>query len=498
MKKKYIEIYYEFICHSEGKPFMIFNSFTFIIFFLLFLFGWKFLKNYSLPRILYLVVSSAIFYGWWDWRFLFLIFYTGSIDFLLALLMGNCKQNSWQRKTILAASIINAVGILSIFKYSVFFAEILNDFFRIFGFETHLENHIPEFCLILPVGISFFTFQSMSYTIDVYRNELKPTRSYFLYMSYLMLFPQLVAGPIVRAKDLLYSLTRKPLCSETMRYNGLKLVIIGFFKKCFLADNVAQLVNPYFDNVPFWENGFAWWIVIILFGIQIYCDFSGYSDIARGIIKLMGYRFNLNFNHPYIACSIKEFWGRWHISLSSWFRDYVYIPLGGSRSGRHPRLNAIRNVWISFLLSGLWHGAAWNFITWGALHAGYLTLERTTNYQEHFRKKWYGVLFCFLFVQLQVLMAWVFFRAQTMDDALCILSRMFTLSAGEFDLRNVFLLYLIVFAGMELFMLYNLDRLLAKYLPLDRKKVEPVLLAVLAFITIFFRGDGNAFIYFQF
>lgn len=477
---------------------MIFNSLVFILFFLLFFLGWTFIKNYRLPRLLYLLVSSAVFYGWWDWRFLFLIFYTGTIDFFLAMGMDHCRQNSWKRKTVLILSIINAVSILSIFKYSGFFAGILNDFFRLFGIVSHLESHIPEFCLILPVGISFFTFQSMSYTIDVYRGELKPTRSYLLYMSYLMLFPQLVAGPIVRAKDLLYTLQEKPLCSENMRYNGLKLVVFGFFKKCFLADNVALFVNSYFENVTFWENGSAWWIIMILFGIQIYCDFSGYSDIARGIIKLMGYRFNLNFNHPYAACSIKEFWGRWHISLSSWFRDYVYIPLGGSRSRNHPQWKTVRNVWISFLLSGLWHGAAWNFITWGALHAGYLTLERTANYQTYLRKKWYGYLFCFLFVQLQVLVAWVFFRSQTMSEASHILSCMFTFSDGEFDLKKIFILYIIIFAVMELYMLFNLDRLLLKYLPFDRKKVEPLLLAILAFITIFFRGEGNGFIYFQF
>ena len=298
---------------------MLFNSLIFLIFLLCFLLLWQWAKNYTRWRLLLILVASIVFYGWWDWRFLFLIFFTGGVDFFIALAMGKCHQIKNQKLQInvasllLAISIFSGVGVLSIFKYSVFFATELSRLISCFGMKINLVDHIPEFCLILPVGISFYTFQSLSYTIDVYRRKIEPTNSFIHYMAYLMLFPQLVAGPIVRAVDLLPKLLQKPQTSNMCKYNALKMVVLGFFKKCVIADNAAVIVDTAFAHADVYSGSWTWFLVMIMFSIQIYCDFSGYSDIARGIIKYMGYRFNLNFNHPYVACGMQDFWSRWHI-----------------------------------------------------------------------------------------------------------------------------------------------------------------------------------------
>ena len=284
---------------------------------------------------------------------------------------------------------------------------------------------------------------------------------------------------------------------------ALKLVLLGFFKKCILADNIAPTVNACFANTFYFQNGWNWWFVMILFAIQIYCDFSGYSDIARGIIKWMGYRFSLNFNHPYIAGSFKEFWSRWHISLSSWFRDYVYIPLGGSRrkgeGGQPSTWFGLRNLWISFVLSGLWHGAAWNFLIWGALHSLFLSIERLTGYTRALGQRrawrWAGIAL----VQLQVLVAWVFFRAQSFGEAAHVLRCMFSFNASDaMTVTRYAVFYFFLFVLMELFLIFNgdywLHRLTGKYY----RVVSPILLGIVAATIIFFRGSGYEFIYFQF
>ena len=463
--------------------------------------GWQFARKKTCFRLIYIVLGSSVFYGWWDWRFLLLIFYVGGVDFLLMNFSDKIKPS--KRLMLLLISVCNALGVLFMFKYSLFFANAVDHIFQWAGFDFRLAGHIPKFCMILPVGISFFTFQSMSYTIDVYRGKLSPTHNYIHYMAYLMPFPQLVAGPIVRASDLLPKLLNAPQATAGTSYAALKLILLGFFKKCILADNIAPYVDVCFANVFFFQNGLNWWGTMLLFAIQIYCDFSGYSDIARGIIKWMGYRFPLNFNHPYISGGFKEFWSRWHISLSTWFRDYVYIPLGGSRCRQNERkksqIAGLRNLWISFLLSGLWHGAAWNFLIWGALHAFYLTLERLFHYTEYLRAKRYLRYAGILLVQTQILLAWVFFRARTLPEAVHILKRMFAFSfSGETTITRYALFYLILFVLMEAFLLLNGDHWLHRLLKKKYGIVSPVLLAVIAVYIVFYRGTGHEFIYFQF
>ncbi len=277
---------------------MLFNSLIFLVFGAVFFLILYFIRRSRIPELRwgFLVAASFFFYGWWDWRFLFLILASGFIDYFGA--RGIARYPN-RRKLFLVLSILGNLGSLAVFKYSGFVAENIDHLTHLVGMETNLAENVPEFMLLLPVGISFYTFQSMSYTIDVYRGMLKPTRSVLHFFAYLSLFPQLVAGPIVRARDLIPQLRQLRPTNELERWNGFKLIIIGFFKKVVLADNIAPLVNSGFANIHQTDNGPFWWMVMIGFGFQIYFDFSGYSDIARGLAKWMGLHFRLNFNHPY-------------------------------------------------------------------------------------------------------------------------------------------------------------------------------------------------------
>jgi D-alanyl-lipoteichoic acid acyltransferase DltB (MBOAT superfamily) len=476
---------------------MLFNSFIFLVFgtlFFLFLYFIRRSKNLNF-RWAFLVIASFFFYGWWDWRFLFLILASGLIDYFGALGIHRFPK---RKKLFLILSIIGNVGSLAIFKYSGFIAENIDQVLGIMGLESSLAERIPEFMLLLPVGISFYTFQSMSYTIDVYRGSMKPTRNILHFFSYLALFPQLVAGPIVRARDLMPQLKVLRPTTELERWNGFKLIIIGFFKKVVLADNIAPMVNSGFANIHLTDNGPFWWIMIIGFAFQIYFDFSGYSDIARGLAKWMGLHFRLNFNHPYHSKSLREFWTRWHISLSTWFRDFVYIPLGGSRKGRW---NAHLFMWITMVVSGLWHGAAWTFIIWGALHALYISLERFTSWPRHLQKLPGGGFMAILITNILVLVGWVFFRAESTEDAFQIISNMFQWGhEGEFvfndEIRNG-MVWLTVSLLIELITYFRLKP--HRLLPLKYWPVADMLYVLIMLLAcIYLRGEGNVFIYFQF
>lgn len=474
---------------------MTFNSIAFLVFFAAFYALYLMVRGRTWPRLCLMLTGSAVFYGWWDWRFLFLIAFTGSVDFLMGLAMEKCGERSAWRKACVAVSLACGLGSLCVFKYSVFFASQIAAALRLAGIEVDLVSRIPQFCMILPVGISFYTFQSLSYTIDVYRGNLRPTRSPIHYFAYLMLFPQLVAGPIVRASDLLWQIRDcAPGISRERCWGGLKLCVFGFFKKCVIADNLAPYVDKAFANVFMESHTSFWWVAMAGFAVQIYCDFSGYSDIARGLIEMMGYRFGLNFNHPFSAVSIKDFWRRWHISLSSWFRDYVYIPLGGGRGGVR---SAVCNIWITFLLSGLWHGAGWNFVIWGGVHAFWLMVERVTSYSDRLidrGRRWRYL--CLLVAQVQIVVAWVFFRADTVPEAFHIIGRMFAFHDFRHGQVGV-LAILAVFAVFELWSATSLGERVKRRLACWRF-AEPVVLGAMAAAAVFLRGDGNAFIYFQF
>jgi D-alanyl-lipoteichoic acid acyltransferase DltB (MBOAT superfamily) len=480
---------------NDGTLKMLFNSNVFLIFALIFYTLWPLVRSNNNLRWIYLTVASFIFYGWWDWRFLFLIVASGMLDFLAGLAMENYPR---YRRLWLFTSIGGNIGSLAIFKYSGFVAENLELLIAtLFNVEVALKSQIPAFALILPVGISFYTFQSMSYTIDIYKGELKPTRNIFHFFAYLSMFPQLVAGPIVRASDLLPKLLTYHDPTEQERFAGLKLMAHGFFKKMVIADNLAPGIANAFGAPVYSDSTMYWWVVVTAFAFQIYCDFSGYSDIARGLAQWMGYDFPVNFDHPYVSGSMREFWTRWHISLSTWFRDYVYIPLGGSQSGV---LRSQANMWIAMLISGFWHGAAWNFLIWGVLHATFLTIERLTKWPKYIKLiPVVGGILATLLVMIQVWIAWVFFRADTLDQSLHIVTTMFSftgrISSGDLGPNGI--IFLAISMLREAFIFFQLDQK-QLYPESWNNFIEPLILAIMLVGCIFLQGSGSEFIYFQF
>lgn len=468
---------------------MQFTSLDFLLFAVLFYAVWPCLRRTQTGRWALLTAASFLFYGWSDWRFLIVLVGSGLIDFYAALAIVRWPR---MKASCLAASMIGNLGTLAVFKYLSFFTTNANQLLTLIGVETQ----IPVINLILPVGISFYTFQSMSYTIDVYRGDLKPTGSLLHFFAYLSLFPQLVAGPIVRAADLMPQLLQAPPVTEALRWRGTQLIASGFFKKMVIADTVALAANQAF-NIGTQSGGcLFWWVATVAFAVQIYCDFSGYSDIARGLANWMGYEFTINFDHPYIACGLQDFWARWHISLSTWFRDYVYVPLGGSRQGqfRHHL-----NLWVTMIVSGAWHGANWTFIVWGAMHALLLSLEKITGWPQRLRTVPGGRFAGALATLTLVLISWVFFRADNLDHACAILAGM--IDVRTFSWQDLALLNARAVVLTGLFLLSELRHLVAWphwIYQLGDTRLQPAWTALVLVACVYFRGPGGTFIYFQF
>ena len=442
---------------------------------------------------------------------------SGIIDFTAALLIEkSCSKR--RKKFWLTLSILTNLGLLGTFKYLEFIVENINSFLHFLGYTgADLTVNLPNFFLILPIGISFYTFQSMSYTIDVYRGELKPTKNILHFFTYLTLFPQLVAGPIERASNLLPQIVQMPKSlTEEERFRALCLIIWGYFKKMVIADNLAYVVDSAFDYPIINSSSLWWWVIVLGFAFQIYCDFSGYTDIARGLARWMGLHLMKNFNTPYFSTDIREFWSRWHISLSSWFRDYVYIPLGGNRNGTW---RTYRNLWITLGLSGLWHGAAWTFICWGLCHALFSSIERLFGICATLKKKGcFGMMIAWMLTSVQILVAWVFFRSRSLSQALEVLKTMFSLNLtggvpfGEFfrwsftgvvgiSIRRI---YFTLFVCWCLW-LAEACWLLCKKKNLNlvgKMRISPlaqaVFMGIFLFLCVFLRSPGKQFIYFQF
>ncbi|HYG77256.1 MAG TPA: MBOAT family O-acyltransferase [Planctomycetota bacterium] len=464
---------------------MLFNSLIFVVFASVFFLIFRRVKHNTFARLTFIVIMSAFFYGWWDWWYLLLLFGTGWIDYTAAKLMVAYPA---RRKLLLWFSMLMNLGVLGAFKYSAFFASNIN-------LLLNADSKIPVVQYALPLGISFYTFQSMSYTIDVYRGHCAPARNLLHFFAGLLLFPQLVAGPVLRASQILPQLLEEPHTTEAQRWDGLKLIVHGYFKKLVIADNLSYAIVGAFGGISLPQSSAYWWMIVSMFAFQIYCDFSGYTDIARGLAKWMGYEFPLNFNHPYAATSLRDFWARWHISLSTWFRDYVYIPMGGSKCGP---IRAHFNMWTSMLLSGFWHGADWKFIIWGALHAAYLSLERITAWPALLVRNPVGRVIATVFVLLQVWVAWVFFRAESTAQALQIIRIMFSFSSDAYPNLQPQLSFLVLGAVYELFMALKPE--------IDSNRrgrwmdwLEPARIALLVTVCIFLRGPAQIkFIYFQF
>ncbi len=483
---------------------MLFNSIDFAIFLpIVFILYW-FVTNKNLKiQNAFLVLASYVFYGWWNWKFLALIIFSSGVDYLVGLRLNKTNKKA-NRKILLLISIIVNLGLLGFFKYFNFFAESFASAFTLFGktFEPTRLN------IILPVGISFYTFQTLSYSIDVYKRKLEPTKDLISFFAFVSFFPQLVAGPIERATHLLPQFYTKRTFEYNKAFDGLKQILWGLFKKIIIADNCALIVNQIFDNYTDY-SGSTLLLGAFFFAFQIYGDFSGYSDIAIGIARLFGFNLKQNFAYPYFARDIAEFWRRWHISLTSWFRDYLYIPIGGSRGGAWGK---IRNVFIIFLVSGFWHGANWTFIIWGIFNALlFLPLLLTKRNRKNIDivaaqsmlpnlKEIFSMASTFILTSF----GWIFFRAESLPDAFSYLKNIFTKSLlskpyvfgiGE-SKALLILLFVIILIITEWI---GRKRPYALYFNKDQNVfIQWSVCFIIAIVIFLFGGKQQDFIYFQF
>ncbi len=474
---------------------MLFNSIEFLIFLpTIFLLYWFVFKQLKTQNIL-ILIASYVFYGWWDWRFLFLIVLSTLVDYTMGLQLEKTEQQQ-KRKYLLWMSLVFNLGLLGFFKYYNFFIDNWVEAWANMGVTMHKSS----LNIILPVGISFYTFQTLSYTIDVYRKKLQPTKDFIAFASFVSFFPQLVAGPIERATHLLPQFYKSRKFDYHVAVSGMKLILWGLFKKVVIADNCATYVNDIFANYQD-QSGFTLVIGAVFFAFQIYGDFSGYSDIAIGTARLFGFDLMRNFNYPYFSRDIAEFWRRWHISLSTWFRDYLYIPLGGSRGNKWKQ---IRNVFVIFLVSGFWHGANWTFIVWGGLNALYfLPLLLTNNNRNHLgevaENSWFPSvkeLFQILITFGLTTLAWVFFRADSVTIAIDYIQQIFT--------SDVFLPSVIrqkrMFPLLLFFILVEWFSRKGEIPVILNKKYRYVFYVLLTFVILYYASaaEKTSFIYFQF
>ncbi|MCB0753173.1 MAG: MBOAT family protein [Ignavibacteriae bacterium] len=483
---------------------MLFNSIDFAIFLpIVFLFYWFVTnKNLKLQNLL-VVVASYVFYGWWDWRFLSLIAFSTIVDYTVGRLLWK-EDSDTKRKFLLWTSILVNLGFLGFFKYYNFFLDNFITTFTFFGSDIKANS----LKIILPVGISFYTFQTLSYTIDVYRRKLEPTTDFIVFAAFVSFFPQLVAGPIERATHLLPQFYEKRTFDYSIAVDGMRQILWGLFKKIVIADNCAQYANLIFNNSSDY-SGSTLVLGALFFTFQIYGDFSGYSDIAIGTSKLFGFDLMQNFNFPYFSRDIAEFWRRWHISLSTWFRDYLYIPLGGSRGST---LMKVRNTFIIFVVSGFWHGANWTFIFWGALNAIYflpllLSNKNRSNLdvvaQNKFLPGFKEILAILTTFSLTVF-AWIFFRAESLTHAFSYIDRIFSFTLFEIprfpgraeSLSTIVLVVIFVLIEWQgRHGKYAIEKLLANKHTIFRQAFYAILFII---IILFQNIEGSPFIYFQF
>ena len=468
---------------------MLFSNLIFFIFFVVVVGLLAVIRN-NRCRKLILLAASYYFYAYWDWRFCGLLLFSTLVDFCVGQGLKRTHRIT-RRKLLLFVSLVANLGVLGFFKYFNFFIDSLQAFCEPMGF------HLQTLTIILPVGISFYTFQTLSYTIDVYRNRIEVCDDPFDFALYVAFFPQLVAGPIVRASSLLPQFREYRQLTADRFYLGFRQFMFGMVKKVIFADHLALVSDYVFSNYEVLD-GLTVWIGVLAYTGQIYCDFSGYSDMAIGTARIMGYDFDENFDHPYTSTSLTMFWRKWHISLSSWLRDYLYIPLGGNRKGT---VRTYVNLMVTMILGGLWHGAAWTFVLWGTIHGFALMIEKRFDIAEKTSsgsalKRLIG----WVYTMLVVVFAWVFFRSQTFGDAWGILSKMLYIprawsgSITWISARAVMILSLLAAIHSIRGSKYR------KWLQLPADKwYTAFLLSMLIWVVILFRAKGfHPFVYFQF
>lgn len=462
---------------------MLFTQIEFVCFIAV-VFGYLLLvKNFRWQKI-FLLVASYYFYGYWNYSFLLLILLCTVVNYFAAI--GIAASGVPRiKKSLLLFSLIFCLGILGYYKYCNFFIESFNVAFKNFGLN------LGSMDILLPVGISFFTFQTLSYTIDVYRGQLKVCRNFFDFALFVAFFPQLVAGPIVRASEFLPQLETPREMSYERFFLGTRQFMFGLFKKVFIADNLAVFVDACFESHQLF-SGVTLWLAALAYALQIYCDFCGYSDMAIGLAKIMGYDFNVNFNLPYISRSVSEFWHRWHISLSTWLRDYLYIPLGGNRKGIR---RTYINLFLTMLLGGLWHGAAWTFVFWGGWHGLALGIHKFFKNRRKEEKSLPSLISWFLTMTV-VLTGWIFFRSTSFKQAYEILLSMVTFKSGIGWYEPVVVVILVLAVVYHLMCYFRKTRLWE--LRQDSFYGTTVIFLLLL-TSILFRPSGfQPFIYFQF
>lgn len=471
---------------------MLFNSFEFLVFFTLvcILFFALCKSKYQNP---FLLIASYYFYMNWKPTYAVLILGSTIITYLCALFVERFNGNNVKQKTALVTSLILNFGILFVFKYFNFINESVFSVLSLCG----LKWTVPNLDILLPVGISFYTFQAVGYSIDVYRGTIKAERNFFTYALFVSFFPQLVAGPIERAKNLLPQFHKEHPFEYVRAVEGCKQMIWGFFMKLCVGDVLGEYVNAVYNNVPN-HNGTSFIIATIFFTFQIYCDFGGYSNIAIGAAKIMGFDLIENFKRPYFSLSMKEFWGRWHISLSSWFKDYVYIPLGGNRVS-YPR--NMFNIFATMIISGIWHGANWTFVIWGGIHGIFQIIENMfrkfiyTSKNENILSRVCSIILCFCLVAF----AWIFFRANSVYYAFSIISSIFTNPGKPFiDVGTlsygILALIILIFKDTKDEFGWKLNFMHSKYTFVRYASV----VLLIAYILLFGNLGGGQFIYFQF
>jgi D-alanyl-lipoteichoic acid acyltransferase DltB (MBOAT superfamily) len=475
---------------------MLFNSVDFALFLpMVFLIYWSLSGNVKRQNF-FLLAASYFFYAWWDWRFLSLVLLCSIVNYSAGLLMMKTDSPKWRKWTLTACCLVS-LGVLGVFKYYDFFVNSFADAFSCAGIQLHIKN----LNLIIPVGISFYTFHTLSYTIDVYRKKFEPTGDVVSFFLFVSIFPLAMSGPIERANNLLPQIYKRRIFDCDIAIDGLRQILWGLFKKMVIADNCAVYVNDVFSNYHTY-SGSTLLLGAILFSFQIYGDFSGYSDMALGVGKLLGFRFLNNFSYPYFSRDIGEFWRRWHISLNTWFRDYLYIPLGGSRGSKW---QVVRNTFAIFLVSGFWHGANWTFIAWGAYHAllfmPLILLNKNRKYTNLVAEgrllPTFKEIFSMGVTFLLVVIGWVFFRADSFAIAIHYIGGIFN---RDFFTMPVLYNKMFVFLAIMLSVEWA-QRGKPHGLALDKIQSHAVKFAIYYAISIFiafFGTQAKEFIYFQF
>ncbi len=496
MESSILSTIVEQLKYSPENP-LLFSSGLFLFLFLAFSIGYAIIQKRVTARIIYVVAFSLYFYYKTSGLYFLLLVGLSVSDFVLAKLIYN-HQKELTRKLLLACCIAINLGLLCYFKYTTLLADLFNSLF---------DGNLDFEKIFLPIGVSFFTFQSMSYTIDVYRKRIEPLGRWIDYLFYLSFFPQLVAGPIVRARDFIPQISKQPLTlSRNELGEAIFLIAIGLFKKAIISDYISiNFVDRVFDE-PLLYTGFENLMAIYGYAVQIYCDFSGYSDIAIGIALLLGFRFRANFDSPYKAATITEFWRRWHISLSSWLKDYLYISLGGNRKGK---FRTYINLMLTMLLGGLWHGAAWRFVMWGAIHGVALAVHkwvmgRFSSFKAQGEdmspiRRFFGIVITFNLVCF----AWIFFRADSFERGWDMISQIFTQFNGaiwlDFFAGYKYVMLLIALAYFTHFLSDNLYSKITSAFERIPILVYPIVLAVVIWLVIQMQsGAVQPFIYFQF